>query len=60
MKGVIQPQMPLHLTSPGKKSNQPYVFTNTKIKGCNAQFKIKILNENFEEIFTSDFVEVSF
>ena len=52
--------MPLHLTSPGKKSNQPYVFTNTKIKGCNAQFKIKILNENFEEIFTSDFVEVSF
>lgn len=60
MKGVIQPQMPLHLTSPGKKSNQPYTFTNTKIEGSNAQFKIKILDENFEEIFVSDFVEVSF
>ena len=30
MQAVIQPQMPLHLTSPGKKSNQPYVFSGVK------------------------------
>ena len=60
MQPVIQPQMPLHLTSPGKQSKQPFVFTNSKNLSGKAQFKIKILNENFEEIFVSDFVEVSF
>lgn len=60
MQPVIQPQMPLHLTSPGKQSKQPFVFTNAKNLSGKAQFKIKVLNENFEEIFVSDFVEVSF
>ena len=60
MQAVIQPQMPLHLTSPGKQSKQPFVFANVKDLNGKAQFKIKILNENFEEIFVSDFVEVSF
>ncbi len=60
MQSVIQPQMPLHLTSPGKKSTQPYVFTNIKDLNGKAQFKIKVMNENFEELFVSDFVEVSF
>lgn len=60
MQPVIQPQMPLHLTSPGKQSKQPFVFTNSKNLSGKAQFKIKVLNENFEEIFVSDFVEVSF
>lgn len=60
MQAVIQPQMPLHLTSPDKQSKQPFIFTNVKDLSGNTQFKIKVLNENFEEIFVSDFVEVSF
>ena len=60
MQAVIQPQMPLHLTSPGKQSKQPFIFSNVEDLTGNAQFKIKVLNENFEEIFVSDFVEVSF
>ncbi len=60
MQAVIQPQMPLHLTSPGKQSKQPYIFTNIKDLSGTAQFKIEVLNENFEEIFVSDFVDVSF
>ena len=60
MQAVIQPQMPLHLTSPNKQSKQLFVFTNVKDLNGKAQFKIKVLNENFQEIFVSDFVEVSF
>jgi len=60
MQAVIQPQMPLHLTSPGKQSKQPFIFSNSKDLNGKAQFKIKVLNENFEEIFVSDFVEVTF
>ena len=60
MQPVIQPQMPLHLTSPSKQSKQPFVFTNIEDLSGKAQFKIKVLNENYEEIFVSDFVEVSF
>lgn len=60
MQAVIQPQMPLHLTSPGKQSKQPFVFSGVKDLNGKAQFKIKVMNENFEELFVSDFVEVSF
>ena len=59
MQTVIQPQMPMHLTSSGKKSTQPFIFANAKIKGAKTQFKIKVMNENFEEIFETDFVEVN-
>ena len=60
MQAVIQPQMPLHLTSPGKQSKQPFVFSGVKDLNGKAQFKIKVMNENFEELFVSDFVEISF
>ena len=60
MQAVIQPQMPLHLTSPSKQSKQPFVFSGVKDLNGKAQFKIKVMNENFEELFVSDFVEVSF
>ncbi len=60
MQAVIQPQMPLHLTSPGKQSKQPFVFSGVKDLNGKAQFKIKVMNENFKELFVSDFVEVSF
>ena len=60
MQAVIQPQMPLHLTSPGKQSKQPFVFSGVKDLNGKAQFKIIVMNENFEELFVSDFVEVSF
>ena len=60
MQAVIQPQMPLHLTSPGKQSKQPFVFSGVKDLNGKAQFKIKVMNENFEELFVSNFVEVSF
>lgn len=59
MQTVIQPQMPLNLTSPGKESTQTFVFPNTKIEGNKAQFKIHVLNENYEEIFATQFIEVS-
>lgn len=51
--------MPMHLTSPSKKSTQPFIFANAKIKGGKAQFKIKVMNEKFEEIFETDFIEVN-
>jgi len=60
MQAVIQPQMPLHLTSSGKQSKQPFVFSGVKDLNGKAQFKIKVMNENFEELFVSDFVEISF
>lgn len=60
MQAVIQLQMPLHLTSSNKKSNQPFVFSNIEKLTGEAQFKIKVMNEDFKEIFTSDFVKVSF
>ncbi len=60
MQAVIQPQMPLHLTSAGKQSKQPFVFSGVKDLNGKAQFKIKVMNENFEELFVSDFVEISF
>lgn len=60
MQAVIQPQMPLHLTSPGKQSKQPFVLSGVKDLNGKAQFKIKVMNENFEELFVSDFVEISF
>ncbi len=59
MQTVIQPQMPLHLTSPNKKSKQTFVFTNVKDLAGKTEFKIRVLNENYQEIFVSDFVEVS-
>ena len=60
MQTVIQPQMPLHLTSPSKKSTQTFIFTNTKELSGKAQFKIRVMTEKYEEIFVSDFVEVTF
>lgn len=60
MQAVIQPQMPLHLTSPGKQSKQLFVFSGVKDLTGKAQFKIKVMNENYKELFVSDFVEISF
>lgn len=60
MQAVIQPQMPLHLTSPDKQSKNAYVFTNVANLEGQAQFKIVVRDEGFKEIFTSDFVEISF
>ncbi len=60
MQAVIQPQAPLHLTSPGKQSKQPFVFAKVTELSGKSQFKIKVLDENFKELFVTDFVEISF
>ncbi len=60
MQPVIQPQMPLNIISAGKNAKQPFVFTNTEKLSGNTQFKIKVMDENYNEIFISDFVEVTF
>ena len=59
MAAVIQPQAPLHITSSGKKSKQAFVFANQKLDGGTVQFKFLIMDENFKEIVTTDFLEIT-
>lgn len=59
MQKVIQPQMPFNVTSPEKNSIQTFVFPNTKIDGNTIQFKARILDEHYKEIFVSDFLKIS-
>lgn len=59
MSAIIQPQMPLNIITSGKKSTQTFVFSNQKFNGGRVQFKFLILNENFNELFTTDFLEIT-
>ena len=59
MSAVIQPQMPLNIISSGKKSTQAFVFSNQKFSGGKVQFKFRILNEDYNELFTTDFLEIT-
>ncbi len=59
MSTVIQPQMPLNVITSGKKSTQAFVFSNQKFDGGKVQFKFCILNENYNELFTTDFLEIT-
>lgn len=59
ISAVIQPQMPLNIISSGKKSTQAFVFSNQKFSGGKVQFKFCILNEDYNELFTTDFLEIT-
>ena len=59
MATVIQSQMPINLTPSGKKSKQAYIFTNQKFEGGKVQFKFRVLNEDFHELFTTDILEIT-
>ena len=57
---VVQPQMPACITAAGSQSTQSFVFAGADQLSGKAQFKIKVLNENFGNILMTGFVEISF
>lgn len=59
MSAVIQPQVPLNVIIAGKKAEQPFVFSNKKFNGGKVQFKFRVLDENYKELFTTDFLEIT-
>ena len=60
MKTVIQPQMPLNVTSAGKKSVQTIVFPDAQLEGAEVALKIHVSDSDFNELFVTDSITIQF
>lgn len=60
MKTVIQPQMPNNITSAGKSSTQTIIFQDAQLESAEVELKIHVLDEDFKEIFVTDFITINF
>lgn len=60
MKTVIQPQMPLNVTSAGKKSVQTFVFPDAQLDGAEVALKIHVLDADYKELFVTNSMTIQF